>query len=214
MLLTNSIIKGGYDNRVQENVSYHKSLVQLAESLGLKTTTAKNVVTALGISDDIDALFLLSVPNTLKEMLLRSARLLVYTPSNEHFGIVPLEAMLAGTPVIATNTGGPLETVVPELTGWLCSPDDVEAWTEVMDTTLHKLSDAQRKRMGAAARARVRTEFSDSKMAERLDEIIMGIAGMPRQFSVGLILAVAAVPVVAMATVVALWKIYDTYVRA
>jgi alpha-1,3/alpha-1,6-mannosyltransferase len=208
MLLTNNITKGGYDSRVQENVTYHKSLVQLAESLGLKITTTKNIVTALGVSGDIDVLFLLSVPNTIKETLLRSARLLVYTPSYEHFGIVPLEAMLVGTPVIATNTGGPLETVVPGLTGWLCPPDDVEAWTEVMDTTLHRLSDAQRKKMGDAATARVRTEFSDSRMAERLDEIIMGIAGIPRQSAVGLVLAVALLttaPVVAMA---ALWKIY------
>ena len=51
---------------------------------------------ALNVPEDVDVLFLLSVPNTLKMMLLNAARLLVYTPANEHFGIVPLEAMLAG----------------------------------------------------------------------------------------------------------------------
>jgi alpha-1,3/alpha-1,6-mannosyltransferase len=193
-------------------VTYHKSLVQLAELHGLKTTTTKNIVSALGVSDNIDVLFLLSVPNTVKWTLLKSARLLVYTPSNEHFGIVPLEAMFAGTPVIATNTGGPLETVMPGLTGWLCSPDDVEGWATVMDTALHGLSDAQRKNMRDAARARVRTEFSDSKMAERLEGIIARMSGMPRRSSVGLVLAVAflsTVPAVAMATGVALWKMHS-----
>ena len=32
---------------------------------------------------------------------------------NEHFGIVPLESMYVGTPVIAVASGGPLETIVP-----------------------------------------------------------------------------------------------------
>lgn len=35
------------------------------------------------------------------------------TLDNEHFGIVPLESMYVGTPVIAVASGGPLETIVP-----------------------------------------------------------------------------------------------------
>jgi alpha-1,3/alpha-1,6-mannosyltransferase len=125
-------------------------------------------------------LFLLSVPNTLKEMLLKSAKLLIYTPSNEHFGIVPLEAMLAGIPVLAANTGGPLETVVDGRTGWLCPPDEVENWTAVMNNVLHKMSDKDIKIMGKAGIERVKKEFSDVKMAERLDGIIDSMAGRER----------------------------------
>ncbi len=174
-------ISGGYDNRVQENVLYHKELVKVAEALGLKTATTKTIVTALNVPDDVDILFLLSVPNTLKVMLLKSARLLVYTPSNEHFGIVPLEAMLAGVPVLAANTGGPLETVVEGMTGWLCPPEDIERWTAVMDKVLHKMSDADVKKMGQAGIERVKREFSDVKMAERLDDIITGMAATERR---------------------------------
>jgi alpha-1,3/alpha-1,6-mannosyltransferase len=174
---------GGYDNRVQENVVYHKELVALADSLGLKTATTKTIVTALNVPDNIDVLFLLSVPNTLKDMLLASASLLVYTPSNEHFGIVPLEAMLAEVPVLAANTGGPLETVVHEKTGWLCSSDDIEGWTMVMNKVLHKLSEKERKAIGAAGKQRVKSEFSDIKMAERLDKIITEMAGVSRRGS-------------------------------
>jgi len=36
---------------------------------------------------------------------------LIYTPTNEHFGIVPLEAMYMEKPVIACNSGGPTETI-------------------------------------------------------------------------------------------------------
>ena len=114
-------------------------------------------------------------------MLLKSAKLLVYTPTNEHFGIVPLEAMLAGVPVLATNTGGPLETVVDGKTGWLCPPTDYKAWTAVMDRVLHKMSDQDVKRMGVAGIGRVKSEFSDTKMAERLDGIIDGMAGRERR---------------------------------
>jgi glycosyltransferase involved in cell wall biosynthesis len=48
--------------------------------------------------------------------LLAGARALVF-PGEEDFGIVPIEAMAAGTPVIAFRSGGCAETVVPGTTG-------------------------------------------------------------------------------------------------
>ena len=51
--------------------------------------------------------------------LLRSALCVAYTPHREHFGIVPLEAMYAGSPVVAVDSGGPRETVVHGVTGLL-----------------------------------------------------------------------------------------------
>ncbi|KAM1041810.1 hypothetical protein ACFX2C_030940 [Malus domestica] len=39
---------------------------------------------------------------------------------DEHFGIVPLEAMAAHKPVILCNSGGPVETVKNGETGFLC----------------------------------------------------------------------------------------------
>lgn len=113
-------------------------------------------------------------------MLLNSAKLLVYTPSNEHFGIVPLEAMLAEVPVLAANSGGPLETVVDGRTGWLRSPEKVSDWTEVMQQVLHHIPNSQLKEVGAAGRKRVVTEFSESKMASRLDRELEEVIEAPR----------------------------------
>jgi len=167
-------------------VSYHNELVALSESLGLRSATTRNIVTALSVPDDIEVLFLLSVPASLKSMLLNAARLLVYTPSQEHFGIVPLEAMLAGVPVLAADSGGPLETVVDGKTGWLTSVDDVKQWTQVMGMVLHEMSEEQLKEMGEAGRSRVKAEFSERKMAERLDEVIEEMVNAPRQAALSL----------------------------
>lgn len=161
---------GGYDTREHENVTYHRELESLSDTLKLTHATAKNLVSALNIPEDIQVLFLLSVPAQLKSSLLNAARLLIYTPSNEHFGIVPLEAMLAGVPVLAANSGGPLETVIDAETGWLRSVEKVDQWTDVMQQVLHGLSDSQLKQLGENGRMRVREEFSETKMARRLDE--------------------------------------------
>jgi alpha-1,3/alpha-1,6-mannosyltransferase len=166
------VVAGGYDNRVGENVGYHNELVALATSLGLSNMTAKTIVTALDVPDDVQVLFLLSVPNLLKEMLLASTQLLIYTPANEHFGIVPLEAMLAGVPVLAADTGGPTETVVEGETGWLRSPTEVEKWTEVMDKVLNKMTKQELGKLSQAGVSRVKNNFGEVQMANRLDGIL------------------------------------------
>ncbi|EXF75059.1 glycosyltransferase family 1 [Colletotrichum fioriniae PJ7] len=165
------VLAGGYDPRSIENCQYHKELEKLAASHGLESFTAKNIITALSAPEHIPVLFLLSIPSSLKDSLLRSAKLLVYTPSNEHFGIVPLEAMLAGVPVLAANTGGPKETVMDGVTGWLRAPDEVLEWTVVMDKVLNSLSRGDLEKMGKAGVQRVRTGFGQEKMAERIERL-------------------------------------------
>ncbi|KAL3295888.1 glycosyltransferase family 4 protein [Colletotrichum asianum] len=177
---TRLVVAGGYDLRSAENFYYHKELETLAKDLGLESFTAKNIITALSAPADIPVLFLLSIPSSLKDSLLKSAKLLVYTPSNEHFGIVPLEAMLAGVPVLAANTGGPTETVMDGTTGWLREPDQVEEWTKVMDTVLNKMSKKELDKMGVDGVQRVRVGFGQEKMAERIDKILDDLADRQR----------------------------------
>jgi len=151
-------------------------LEELAQSLGLVTDTRSNVATALAIPDDIQVLFLLSVPGLIKEVLLRKASLLVYTPTNEHFGIVPVEAMQHGVPVLAANTGGPLETIVEGKTGWLRDVSISEEWTAVMRKVLYELDDTSLKVVGHNGRERVKQHFTRATMAKRFQHEIEDMA--------------------------------------
>lgn len=201
------VIAGGYDPRVPENVTTHASLEQLAHDLNLRPLTTHTLLSAVTPPHpiaEIDVLFLPSIPHLLKETLLRSARLLLYTPAHEHFGIVPLEAMLRGVPVLAADSGGPRETVVEGVTGWLRDPEDPRQWTDVMDRVLNELSDAERAAMGRAGEERVRKNFAEGQMAERLEGIFEGMVvenkkkgaregGVSGLLMVGVVLVVGAV---------------------
>ncbi|EFN88246.1 Alpha-1,3-mannosyltransferase ALG2 [Harpegnathos saltator] len=97
------IIAGGYDKRVEENVEYHLELIGLADELH--------------VTDKV--MFLRSPSDIDKVSILHHCKIVIYTPPNEHFGIVPLEAMYIGKPVIAHNSGGPMESIVSGETGFL-----------------------------------------------------------------------------------------------
>ena len=107
------VIAGGYDERLLENVEHHLELVNLAKSLGVM----EKVV------------FLRSISNDERVLLLQRTDVLLYTPANEHFGIVPVEAMWLGCAVIACNSGGPLESIADGKTGYLRAPD-ASIWSE------------------------------------------------------------------------------------
>jgi len=63
-------------------------------------------------------------------VLLAAALALVHPSKYEGFGLTPLEAMAAGTPVLAANKGA-LPEVVGDA-GMLLEPDDVDAWSSTM----------------------------------------------------------------------------------
>lgn len=177
---TRLVIAGGYDQRVMENVEYHRELERLAEASKLQHATARTMPTALALPEDIQIVFLLSIPEALKILLLENASLLVYTPPNEHFGIVPVEAMKFGVPVLASNTGGPRETVVEGKTGWLRDVEKLEQWTEIMRGATQDQFLTTRRQMSQYAQNRVQENFTKDIMARRFDEEIQSMLREPR----------------------------------
>ena len=75
---------------------------------------------------------------------------------DEPFGLVAIEAMGAGTPVVAYRRGGLPEVVDDGTTGYLVDPDDEAA----MATAVRRVGDLDR----AACRAHVRARFSLERM--------------------------------------------------
>ncbi|WKZ30871.1 MAG: glycosyltransferase [Candidatus Dojkabacteria bacterium] len=77
----------------------------------------RQLVAELEATDLIEIMGFVSEEQKLE--LLEKARALVFPVKDEDFGIVPIEAMAAGCPVIAFNGGGAAETVVHGSTGIL-----------------------------------------------------------------------------------------------
>ncbi|MGB3694601.1 MAG: glycosyltransferase family 1 protein [Spirulinaceae cyanobacterium] len=87
----------------------------------------------------------------------------------EPFGLVAIEAMASGTPVIASDVGGLQYTVVSEETGLLAPPQDAEAFAKAINRIL---DDSQwRDQLGGNARKRVEEKFSWQGVASQLNEL-------------------------------------------
>ncbi|MBN1917993.1 MAG: glycosyltransferase [Verrucomicrobia bacterium] len=93
--------------------------------------------------------------------LLRRCRALVF-PGEEDFGIVPVEAMACGRPVIAYGRGGALETVVPGETGLFFTEQTVDSLTGALECLGSAAFDpaACRRRAEAFSRERFQREFA------------------------------------------------------
>jgi alpha-1,3/alpha-1,6-mannosyltransferase len=113
-----------------------------------------------------------------RRALLARARCVLYTPTAEHFGIVPLEAMAAARPVIAVNHGGPTETIVQGETGWLAEPRP-EAFADALGRVLGDPVAARR--MGETGWAHVRARFSRRAFGDRLEASLRALAASARR---------------------------------
>jgi alpha-1,3/alpha-1,6-mannosyltransferase len=149
------VLAGGYDHLNPENVQHLQEL--------------KAAVAASGMGSAVH--FLPSFSDAQKVLLLKVARAVVYTPDREHFGIVPVEAMYAGVPVVAVASGGPLETVVDGETGFLCE-GAAEPFAEALHKLVLQLSREQVRALGMAGHARVKELFTLDAFGDTLDRYV------------------------------------------
>jgi D-inositol-3-phosphate glycosyltransferase len=146
------IIGGGY-RPGQPDAEEHDRIVQIAEDLGIAHLT-----TFPGrISDEDLALYY------------AAASVCVVPSHYEPFGLVAIEAMASGTPVVASDVGGLQYTVVSEKTGLLAPPQDERAFARAIDRIL--ADPDWRSELGEAARRRVMTEFSWQGVAQHLSDL-------------------------------------------
>jgi D-inositol-3-phosphate glycosyltransferase len=105
--------------------------------------------------------------------LLRSADAVVCVPWYEPFGLVPLEAMACGIPVVASAVGGQVDSVVDGVCGVHVPPRDALA----LAAALRPLLDHPERRaaLGAAGRRRVEERFSFERIAAATYDVYRGV---------------------------------------
>jgi glycosyltransferase involved in cell wall biosynthesis len=118
-------------------------------------------VRRLGLDDRV--YFLGAVERTSVPALLRSADVAAMCPWYEPFGIVALEAMACGVPVVASDVGGLRETVLHGTTGLRVPPRRPDLIAEALQHLLHH----PKRRALAVAAARRAHRFSWPRVAAR-----------------------------------------------
>ena len=98
---------------------------------------------------------------------LAAATVVVYPSRDEVFGLVPLEALLSGTPVIVCNDSGAGEIVATIGGGLIVPPADDEALAGAIESML--AANGLWRQRARAAGARVRQQFGADIVAARLD---------------------------------------------
>ena len=107
------VVAGGYDTFLKENIDVYNKLNSYIDTPEKKS---------------MNIFFLRNIDNNERSILFRTANIVLYTPKFEHFGIVPLEAMYCGSWVLASKSGGPMESVVDGKTGNLLDNEEPEKW--------------------------------------------------------------------------------------
>jgi len=109
-----------------------------------------------GFRDDIPAILSLS-------------DVVVCASEFESFGMVNIEAMACGTPVVSTNVGGPAETVLDGKTGFLVPPHKP---SEIADRVCKLLADPLlRSQMGQQGHQWVAAQFSLRGYVKRIEAL-------------------------------------------
>ncbi|MGR4879870.1 glycosyltransferase [Streptomyces sp. LARHCF249] len=124
-----------------------------------------------GVADRVH--FTGAVPSAQVPAVLRSADIVLCPADYEPFGIVPLEAMACGRPVVASAVGGQLDTVMDFVTGRLVPPGDPEALAAAVSTLL--ADPGRRMSCGAAGRQRVLSRYSWASVAEATEAVYRSV---------------------------------------
>ena len=137
------------------------------QSDGIERDRIEKIVGELGMSEM--TLFPGRIGDDMLPAYYAAADVCVVPSHYEPFGLVAIEAMASGTPVVASDVGGLQFTVVPEQTGLLAAPKDVDAFAVAIDRILS--NPEWRNQLGQQARIRVEEKFSWDGVAHQLSDL-------------------------------------------
>ncbi|HEY9904899.1 MAG TPA: glycosyltransferase family 1 protein [Candidatus Sericytochromatia bacterium] len=145
------------------------------QSDGKERDRIEGIVAELGMSD------ITTFPGRLGDDILpayyAAADVCVVPSHYEPFGLVAIEAMASGTPVVASDVGGLQFTVVPEETGLLAPAQDEAAFAAAIDRILS--NPEWRNQLGSKARMRVEDKFSWDGVAHQLSDLYTKLLAEP-----------------------------------
>lgn len=137
------------------------------QSDGFERERIESIVNELGLRDRT------TFPGRISQEILptyyAAADVCVVPSHYEPFGLVAIEAMASGTPVVASDVGGLQFTVLPEETGLLAPPQDVPAFATAIDRII--TNQQWRDKLGENGKLRVQTKFSWTGVAQQLSEL-------------------------------------------
>ena len=146
----------------REVLREHPAAELLIAGKGPEEPRLRELAHALGIEAHVR--FLGYIPDGERNRLYRLADAAVFPSRYEPFGIVALEAMSYGAPVVAACTGGLAEVIEHGRTGILFEPGNAEALAGELSALLK--SDKARKALGGAARRHVTAAYGWDRVAE------------------------------------------------
>ena len=106
----------------------------------------------------------------------------VYAPRMEPFGLVPVEAMAAGLPVIGIREGGVRESVLHGVTGFLCDRNEEEFAERIMTIMINA---TMREEMAKVAAEYVRREWSWQRTGDVLEQLFVNAASNAKNITAG-----------------------------
>ena len=116
-----------------------------------------------------------AVPDAERDELLRTAAIVCVPSRYESHGVVLVEAMMFGRPIVACAAGGVAEVVEDGGNALLAEPDDPAS---LADALARLIADADlRARLGARSRALYQERFEVGRVAEAMEAFLRRVAG-------------------------------------
>jgi D-inositol-3-phosphate glycosyltransferase len=122
-----------------------------------------------GVADQVR--FVGQVRHTEVPALIRSSDVIVSVPHYEPFGIVPIEAMACGVPVVASAVGGHLDTVIDGVTGLHVPPQQPRALADRLGRLL--ADPALRRSLGDAGARYVHRRYRWPQIAAETEAVYL-----------------------------------------
>jgi glycosyltransferase involved in cell wall biosynthesis len=146
---------------VSKDEEYKRKILDLAQNDPL----LKDRVTFLGFWED-------------SREVIAAADVMVCSSWFESLSMVALESMAMGRPIVSTRVGGPSETIIDGVTGFLVPPRDSRA---IAERVLLLLSNPTlREKLGVQGREHVVEHFSAARYAAAISEIVTSLV-QPRR---------------------------------